>query len=104
SDDLRGGGDGAQGRVLRGASGGLEEAVRQALTAVVGTYGIAVLDARYPDRIVAARNGSPVVLGIGDKEMFVASDVAALVTHTRQIVTLEDGEMATLKADDFRTY
>jgi glucosamine--fructose-6-phosphate aminotransferase (isomerizing) len=88
---------------LRGAGGGLEEAVRQALTAVVGTYGIAVLDARYPDRIVAARNGSPVVLGIGDKEMFVASDVAALVRYTRQVVHLDDGEVATVRADGFHT-
>jgi glucosamine--fructose-6-phosphate aminotransferase (isomerizing) len=63
-----------------------------------------VLHADFPDRIVVARNGSPVVLGIGEKEMFVASDVAALVAHTRQVVTLDDGEMATLKADDFRTY
>ena len=63
-----------------------------------------MLHADFPDRIVVARNGSPVVLGIGEKEMFVASDVAALVAHTRQIVTLDDGEMATLKADDFRTY
>jgi glutamine---fructose-6-phosphate transaminase (isomerizing) len=81
----------------------LEEAVREALTAVVGTYGIAVLDARYPDRIVAARNGSPVVLGIGDKEMFVASDLAALVRYTRQVVHLDDGEVATVQADGFRT-
>ncbi len=81
----------------------LEEAVRQALTAVVGTYGIAVLDARYPDRVVAARNGSPVVLGIGDKEMFVASDVAALVRYTRQVVHLDDGEVATVRADGFHT-
>jgi len=83
--------------------GGLEEAVRQALTSVVGTYGIAVLDARYPDLIVAARNGSPVVLGIGDKEMFVASDVAALVRYTRQVVHLDDGEVATVRADGFHT-
>ncbi|GAA2952704.1 MULTISPECIES: glutamine--fructose-6-phosphate transaminase (isomerizing) [Streptomycetaceae] len=82
----------------------LEEKVREALKSVEGTYGIAVLHADFNDRIVVARNGSPVVLGIGEKEMFVASDVAALVTHTRQIVTLDDGEMATLKADDFRTY
>ena len=81
----------------------LEEAVRQALTAVVGTYGIAVLDARYPDQVVAARNGSPVVLGIGDKEMFVASDVAALVRYTRQVVHLDDGEVATVRADGFHT-
>jgi glutamine---fructose-6-phosphate transaminase (isomerizing) len=83
--------------------GDLEEAVRQALTSVVGTYGIAVLDARYPDRVVAARNGSPVVLGLGDKEMFVASDVAALVRYTRQVVHLDDGEVATVRADGFHT-
>jgi glucosamine--fructose-6-phosphate aminotransferase (isomerizing) len=82
---------------------GLEDAVRQALASVVGTYGIAVLDARQPDRVVAARNGSPVLLGIGDKEMFVASDVAALVRYTRQVVHLDDGEVATVRADGFRT-
>jgi glucosamine--fructose-6-phosphate aminotransferase (isomerizing) len=81
----------------------LEEAVRRALTSVVGTYGIAVLDARQPDRVVAARNGSPVVLGIGDKEMFVASDLAALVRYTRQVVHLDDGEVATVRADGYRT-
>jgi len=86
-----------------GPGGSPEEAVRQALTSVVGTYGIAVLDARYPDRIVAARNGSPVVLGIGNKEMFVASDVAALVRYTRQVVHLDDGEVATVRADGFHT-
>jgi glucosamine--fructose-6-phosphate aminotransferase (isomerizing) len=88
-----------------GRAGGVdpEEAVRQALTSVVGTYGITVLDARYPDRVVAARNGSPVVLGIGNKEMFVASDVAALVRYTRQVVHLDDGEVATVRADGFHT-
>jgi glutamine---fructose-6-phosphate transaminase (isomerizing) len=89
--------------IARSDQDDLEEAVREALTAVVGTYGIAVLDARYPDRIVAARNGSPVVLGIGDKEMFVASDLAALVRYTRQVVHLDDGEVATVQADGFRT-
>jgi glucosamine--fructose-6-phosphate aminotransferase (isomerizing) len=89
--------------IARSDHGDLEESVREALTAVVGTYGIAVLDARYPDRIVAARNGSPVVLGIGDKEMFVASDIAALVRYTRQVVHLDDGEVATVQADGFRT-
>lgn len=82
----------------------LEEKVRDALRVVEGTYGIAVLHADFPDRIVAARNGSPVVLGLGEREMFVASDVAALVSHTPQVITLGDGEMATLKADDYRTY
>ncbi|WP_165987325.1 glutamine--fructose-6-phosphate transaminase (isomerizing) [Streptomyces sp. YIM 98790] len=82
----------------------LEEKVREALRHIEGTYGVAVLHADFPDRIVAARNGSPVVLGIGEKEMLVASDVAALISHTRQVITLDDGEMATLKADDYRTY
>ncbi|MER5275090.1 glutamine--fructose-6-phosphate transaminase (isomerizing) [Streptomyces sp. NPDC002809] len=90
--------------IARSQADTLEEKVREALKSVEGTYGIAVLHADFNDRIVVARNGSPVVLGIGEKEMFVASDVAALVAHTRQIVTLDDGEMATLKADDFRTY
>ncbi|MER6301313.1 glutamine--fructose-6-phosphate transaminase (isomerizing) [Kitasatospora sp. NPDC001539] len=82
----------------------LEDAVRAALGRVVGTYGIAVLDADQPDRIVVARNGSPIVLGIGEKEMFVASDVSALVRYTRQVVHLEDGELATVRADGFRTF
>ncbi|MEU9317959.1 glutamine--fructose-6-phosphate transaminase (isomerizing) [Streptomyces sp. NPDC048295] len=90
--------------IARAQADTLEEKVREALRSIEGTYGIAVMHADFNDRIVVARNGSPVVLGIGEKEMFVASDVAALVAHTRQVVTLDDGEMATLKADDFRTY
>ncbi|SHK95089.1 glutamine--fructose-6-phosphate transaminase (isomerizing) [Actinacidiphila paucisporea] len=90
--------------IARSAAETLEKKVSEALRSVEGTYGIAVLHQDFPGRIVVARNGSPVVLGIGEKEMFVASDVAALVAHTRQVVTLGDGEMATLKADDFRTY
>ena len=82
---------------------GLEEAVRRALAAVRGTYGIAVVDAEAPDRVVAARNGSPVVIGIGDREMLIASDVAAVVRHTRQVAYLDDGEMATIEASGFRT-
>ncbi|UNO41891.1 glutamine--fructose-6-phosphate transaminase (isomerizing) [Streptomyces sp. MST-110588] len=90
--------------IARSQAPTLEEKVRDALRVIEGTYGIAVLHADFADRIVVARNGSPVVLGIGEKEMFVSSDVAALVSHTRQIITLDDGEMATLKADDYRTY
>ncbi|MFJ6773398.1 glutamine--fructose-6-phosphate transaminase (isomerizing) [Kitasatospora sp. NPDC091257] len=82
----------------------LEDAVLAALARVVGTYGIAVLDGERPDRIVVARNGSPIVLGIGEKEMFAASDVSALVRYTRQVVHLEDGELATVRADGFRTF
>ena len=82
----------------------LEHAVRQALRSVVGAYGIAVLDAENPDRIVVARNGSPVLLGVGEREMFVASDVAALVGYTRQVVYLDDGELATITAGGYRTF
>jgi glucosamine--fructose-6-phosphate aminotransferase (isomerizing) len=81
----------------------LDEAVRRALGKVAGTYGIAVLDARHPDRLVVARNGSPVILGIGEREMFVASDTSALVRYTRQVVHLDDGEIAVLEAEGFRT-
>jgi len=82
----------------------LEEAVRTALKRVVGTYGIAVIDSERPGEVVVARNGSPIVLGIGEKEMFAASDVAALVRYTRQVVHLEDGEIAVLRADGFNTF
>ncbi|PXY31900.1 glutamine--fructose-6-phosphate transaminase (isomerizing) [Prauserella muralis] len=81
----------------------LEDAVRAALHEVEGAYGLVVLDARDPHELVVARNGSPIVLGIGDGEMFVASDLAALVRHTQRVVYLDDGELATLRAGDYRT-
>jgi glutamine---fructose-6-phosphate transaminase (isomerizing) len=87
-----------------GGANDLEQAVRRALRQVVGAYGLAVLDAEHPDRIVVARNGSPVLLGVGEKEMFVASDVAALIGHTRQVVYLDDGELATVTASGYRTF
>ncbi len=89
--------------IARSDAEALEDAVREALSQVVGTYGIAVVDTRHPGQIVVARNGSPVVLGIGEKEMFAASDVVALVRYTRQVVHLDDGELATVRADGFRT-
>jgi glucosamine--fructose-6-phosphate aminotransferase (isomerizing) len=81
----------------------LEDAVRTVLAQVQGTYGLVVLDSRRPDELVVARNGSPIVLGVGDNETFVASDVSALVRHTQRVVYLEDGEIATVRADSFRT-
>jgi glutamine---fructose-6-phosphate transaminase (isomerizing) len=81
----------------------LEDSVRAALRLVTGTYGVAVVDAERPDAIVVARNGSPVVLGIGEREMFVASDPAALVRHTQSVVHLDDGEIAVVRADGFET-
>lgn len=77
----------------------LADAVRTALAPVEGTYGLAVVDAHRPEEIVVARNGSPIVLGIGDGEMVVASDLAAVVRHTRQVVFLDDGELVTVRAD-----
>jgi glucosamine--fructose-6-phosphate aminotransferase (isomerizing) len=81
----------------------LEEAVIRTLRSVEGTYGLVFLDTKHPDQLVVARNGSPIVLGLGESEMFVASDVAALVRYTRQVIYLEDGEVATIKATDFHT-
>ena len=89
---------------LRAADLPLEDAVREALSMIVGTYGVAVVDDRQPDRIVVARNGSPVVLGVGRNAHLVASDVAALVRHTDQIVHLDDHEMAVLHGDSYRTF
>jgi glucosamine--fructose-6-phosphate aminotransferase (isomerizing) len=82
----------------------LEGKVAEALSRIEGTYGLAVLHAAYPDRIVVARNGSPLIIGIGDHEMFVASDLAALVRYTTRVAHLDDGELATLTADGFSTY
>jgi glucosamine--fructose-6-phosphate aminotransferase (isomerizing) len=82
--------------------GNLEEAVADALAHVQGAYGIAVIHADEPGKIVVARMGSPLLIGIGEngeREMFAASDVAAVIRHTRQVVYLNDGELAVLTAD-----
>ncbi len=81
--------------------GNLEEAVRKALKDVRGTYGILVTSKVDPDKIVAARFSSPLILGLGKDEFLVASDPAALITHTRQIIHLEDNELAILKPNKF---
>ncbi|GAB4008648.1 glutamine--fructose-6-phosphate transaminase (isomerizing) [Nocardioides ultimimeridianus] len=82
----------------------LEEKVVEALGRVEGTYGVAFVHADFPDRIVVARNGSPLIIGVGDKEMHVASDLAALVRYTTTVAHLADGEMATLTATGFTTF
>jgi glutamine---fructose-6-phosphate transaminase (isomerizing) len=82
--------------------GSLEEAVAAALQDVDGAYGIAVISADEPDVVVAARNGSPLLLGVGENEWFVASDASAVLEHTRSVVYLDDGEMAVLTRDGYR--
>ncbi len=81
----------------------LERAVASALRMVEGTYGIAVVSATEPGKIVGARNGSPLVVGIGHGENFVASDVAAILAHTRDVIYLDDGEIAVVTEDGCRT-
>ena len=81
----------------------LEEAVSYALQSVEGTYGIAVWHADHPGTIVGARRGSPLVIGVGNGEYFLASDVAPIVGHTRQVVYLNDGEMCVLTRDGYHT-
>ena len=81
--------------------GDLTAAVRAALSQVEGTYGIAVVSSLHPRTIVAARMGSPLVLGRGDGENFVASDVSAMLEHTNKVVYLTDGEIATVTDTDF---
>jgi glutamine---fructose-6-phosphate transaminase (isomerizing) len=90
--------------IARSEAPTLEGAVLDVLSRITGTYAIAVLDAQHPDRLVVARNGSPLILGVGDREMFVASDLSALVRHTTTVVHLDDGELATVSATEFRTF
>ncbi|HJR65424.1 MAG TPA: glutamine--fructose-6-phosphate transaminase (isomerizing) [Gemmatimonadaceae bacterium] len=82
--------------------GSLETAVIDALRHVEGTYGIAVVSSRDPNKIVAARKGSPLLIGLGDGEHFVASDVSAILAHTRQVIYLDDGDVAVLCRDGYR--
>ncbi len=81
----------------------LEDKLREALARIDGTYGVAVLHSDFPDRIVVARNGSPLIIGVGQKEMHVASDLAALVRYTTTVAHLDDGQLATLTAGGFTT-
>ena len=83
------------------AAARLVEALREALTHVVGTYGIVLMHADVPDVIIGARRGSPLVLGVGKGENFFASDVSAIVAHTREAVYLKDFDIAVIGRDEF---
>ncbi len=82
--------------------GSLEEAVISALRLVEGTYGIAVVSSREPQKIVGARQGSPLLVGVSDGEYFLASDASAILAHTRDVVYLNEGEIAVLAPDGYR--
>ncbi|MBI3413960.1 MAG: glutamine--fructose-6-phosphate transaminase (isomerizing) [Verrucomicrobia bacterium] len=80
----------------------LAQAVMNALKEVIGTYGIAVVCTDFPDVIVGARRGSPLIIGVGEGENFLASDASAIVAHTRQVVYLNDYDVATLTPENFK--
>ena len=79
----------------------LERAVMQALTQVMGTYGIAIVSQKDEDLLIAARKGSPLILGVGDGEYIISSDASALVEHTRKVVYLNDGELIVVRRAGF---
>ncbi|MDX2114456.1 MAG: glutamine--fructose-6-phosphate transaminase (isomerizing) [Planctomycetota bacterium] len=83
--------------------GDLERAVQSALREVRGAYAIAVICEREPDTMVAARKGSPLIVGIGDKEFIVASDASAIVAHTTQVFELDDYQVCKMTREGFRT-
>jgi glucosamine--fructose-6-phosphate aminotransferase (isomerizing) len=83
--------------------GSFEKAFREALLELRGTYGIAAITSHDPDKIFVARKGSPIVIGVGDDENFVASDVTPLVPYTRNVFYLEDDEMAIISQKDIIT-
>ncbi|HXJ60437.1 MAG TPA: glutamine--fructose-6-phosphate transaminase (isomerizing) [Verrucomicrobiae bacterium] len=79
----------------------LAEAVMNALREVIGTYGIAVICSDYPEVMIGARRGSPLIVGVGEDENFLASDATAIASHTRQVIYLNDYDVVTLYADRF---
>jgi glucosamine--fructose-6-phosphate aminotransferase (isomerizing) len=83
-------------------AGNLEAAVIEALHQVDGTYGMAVISSAEPDKIVAARKGSPLLVGLGDGEYYLASDASAVLSYTREVVYLDDDEVAVLTRDGYK--
>ena len=79
----------------------LESVTRSALRHVEGAYGLCVISSREPDKIVVARKGSPLVIGIGAGEFFIASDAAPIVEHTNKVVYLSDGELAVVTREGY---
>ncbi|MBD3244410.1 MAG: glutamine--fructose-6-phosphate transaminase (isomerizing) [Candidatus Moranbacteria bacterium] len=82
----------------------LKKAVESALKKVHGTFGLAVISKKEPDKIIAGRSGSPLAIGVGDNQYFLASDATPLLTHTRKIIYLDDGEIAIIKKNNSYIY
>ena len=81
-----------------------KKAVQIALAQVEGTYGVAIIHADFPDQLIVARKGSPLLLGVGDGEMLIASDASAVAEYTDQVVYLDDGEIAVIKKDEYQVH
>ena len=97
NDDMRNGDKPSQGQNR------FEWAVQHALNELVGTYGLAILCTDYPDTLIGAKKGSPLILGVGENEFIIASDAAAIVEHTTQAIYLADDEMVTITPEGFHT-
>ena len=80
-----------------------EDAFRAALLELEGTYGLALITRHEPEKLYAARKGSPLVIGVGEEEFLVASDASAIIAHTRDVIYLEDGEIAIISQDGYLT-
>ena len=82
----------------------LAKAVKITLDKVIGTYGIVVMSSREPDKLIAARSSSPIIIGVGEGENFVASDATAIIKYTKRIIYIEDGEMAIITKDNIEIF
>ncbi|MAB67462.1 MAG: glutamine--fructose-6-phosphate transaminase (isomerizing) [Bacteroidetes bacterium] len=81
-----------------------KKSVQIALSQIEGTYGVAIIHSDFPDQIIVARKGSPLLIGVGDNEMLIASDASAVAEYTDQVVYLDDGEIAVIKKDDYQVH
>lgn len=79
----------------------LEDAVRESMKVVEGTYALVVISKKEPDKLIAVRKGSPLIIGINDNEHFITSDVSAIIIHTKRVIYLQDSELCVVKSDGF---